>query len=97
VVGLFRLSLEFGGQLCDFELEGLVFSPLAVEEAGGEAGLGLDAFGGEQVGVGDFVAAVAEVLDLEPTPIDDGAVAVAPARPAPGLPRAGLSLLHDGA
>ena len=36
-------------------------------------GLGREAFRGEQVGVGAFVAAVAEVLDLEPALIDDGA------------------------
>jgi hypothetical protein len=72
-VGLFGLGLEFGGQLFDFGFEGRVFGPLALEEAGGEAGLGLDAFRGEQVGVGAFVVAVAEVLDLEPALIDDGA------------------------
>ena len=47
-----------------------------MQEAGGEAGLGLDAGRGEQVGVGAFVVAVAEVLDLEPALIDDGADAV---------------------
>jgi hypothetical protein len=69
----FRPGLEFGGQLFDFSLEGRVFGPLALEEAGGEAGLGLDAVRGEQVGVGAFVAAIAEVLDLDPALIDDGA------------------------
>jgi hypothetical protein len=48
VVRLFGLSLEFSGQLFDFELEGRVLGPLALEEAGGELGFGGDAFRGEQ-------------------------------------------------
>jgi hypothetical protein len=34
--------------LFDFELEGRVLGPLAVEEAGGEVGFGGDAFRSEQ-------------------------------------------------
>lgn len=46
--GLFGLDLELGGQLFDFELEGFVLGPLALEDAGGEVGLGGNAFRGEQ-------------------------------------------------
>jgi hypothetical protein len=48
------LGLEFGGQLFDFELEGRVLGLLALEEAGGELGLGGDPFRSEQVGVANL-------------------------------------------
>jgi hypothetical protein len=61
---LFRLGLS--DKLLELGLEGVVLGALALEEARGDAGLGLDAFWGEQVGVGALVLAGAEVLGLEP-------------------------------
>jgi hypothetical protein len=61
------------GELLDLGLEGFVFGAFALQEARGDAGLGLDALGGEQVGVGELVVALAEVLDLHPALVDDGA------------------------
>jgi len=62
--------------LLQLGLEGVVFGALALEEARGDAGLGLDAVWGEQVGVGELVLAGAKVLDLDQAARDEGAQAV---------------------
>ncbi len=75
-------SGDLGAELGDLLLQHLVFLQLTLQEAHGDAGLGLDAAGGEEVGVGELVVAVAEVGDLDPTALDQCVDAVVEAADA---------------
>jgi hypothetical protein len=72
VIGLANFRLEPG----DLGLQGFVFRHLALEEARGDAGLGVDAARGEHVGVGELVLAVLEVLGLDPAFVEECLYAV---------------------
>jgi len=87
-------------ELGDFLRQCLVFLQFALQEAHGDAGLGLDAAGGEEVGVGEFVVAVPEVGDLDPAALDECVDAVVEAADADAedlgeVPLAGLGLLRE--
>jgi hypothetical protein len=71
-VGLADFGLEPG----DLGLKGFVFRHLALEEAGRDARLGVDAARGEHVGVCQLVLAVLEVLRLDPAFVEQGLYAV---------------------
>ena len=66
ITGERAFGLGIGGELFELGLEGVVLKALALDEARGDPGLGVEAFWGEQVGVGELVLAGAKVLDLGP-------------------------------
>ena len=87
-------------ELGDFLRQCLVFLQFALQKAHGDAGLGLNAAGGEEVGVGELVVAVPEVGGLDPAARDQCVDAVVEAADADAedlgeLPLAGLGLLRE--
>jgi hypothetical protein len=66
------VGLQLGAQARDLGVQGGVFGLFALQEARGDAGLGVDALRREQVEIGAFVAAVAEVLNIDPAAVEEG-------------------------
>ena len=91
---------DLGPELGDLLFQRLVFLQLALQKAHGDAGLGFDAAGGQEVGVGEFVVAVPEVGGLDPAALDQCVDAVVEAADADAedlgeVPLAGLRLLRE--
>ena len=72
----FILTLRLAPQFLDLAPQGLVFTQLDPQKTGRELGLGGDPRGRQQVGVGELVLAVAEVLHLDQPLVQQGADAV---------------------
>lgn len=67
---------DLDAQAGDFPFKLFVFGDLAGEEAGGDARFGFDALRCEQVGVGELVLVVLEVVGLDPALVEQCAQAV---------------------
>ena len=65
-------AVYFPAQGGDLRLEGVVFGHFPVQEADGDAGLFLDAFGRQPVGVDALVGVAAEVVGFDHALFNEG-------------------------